>query len=445
MQNNSVSFNFGNHYENWLTWTILTDHSFAEQIFEVLDINYINLDHLKEIVNTAKKYYEEYKCFPSVKLLYSILNKDIQNDLVKNQCLTYMKKMYKEPVNGDIDYIKKTSLDFCKKRGLMEAIEKVLDLAEQSNYDQIASVIQKSLELGSDRNVGHVYSDQLDYRMVADVREPVSTGWENVDRVTNGGLGRGELGTIVGPTSVGKSFALVNLGKNALKKGYSVVHYSLELSEKHLGKRYDASFTGIPINELFDNREKVKEIIDAIKPKLIIKGFPTKSASALTIKNHISRLRTRNFIPDLVIIDYADIMKSTKNYRDKRFEHESVYEDLRSLAMELNVPFWSASQANRASLDEEIVSLNRIAESYAKATVADIIITMSKSNFYIAKNRSGPSDIVFPINNDTRIANIEVLDQMKPEMVEKMKDMSDTDEQLYRRKVEEFLKDSSEN
>lgn len=441
----NISFNRGNFYEEVLAWALITDNSFAEQMFEVLDVNYFSLEYLKEVVNVTKKHYDEFKCFPSVKLLFSIVTKDVQNELVKDQCTAFLKKMYKEPINGDMEYVKQTSLDFCKKRSLMVALNKVLELAEQSNFDQIASVVQKSLELGSDKNVGHVYEDLLEYRMVGDIRKPILTGWKNIDKIIGGGLGAGEIGVLVGPTGVGKSRGLVNLGKNAVKAGYSVVHFSLELSEKYLGKVYDSSFIETPLDQLSENKEKIKNMLETVKPKLLIKSFPTKSASGLTLRNHLSRLKVKGTFPDLVIVDYADIMRSTRNYRDKRFEHESIYEDLRALAMELNVPIWTCSQANRASLDEEVISLSRIAESYAKATVADLIITMSKSNFYVAKNRFGPSNVIFPINNNTEIANIEVFDQASEKDLPTLGEMSDLEREAYRRKVKDFLNESGRN
>ena len=230
------------------------------------------------------------------------------------------------------------------------------------------------------------------------------------------------------------SHCLVNVGAAAALNGLNVVEYTFELSELQVANRYDSYFSSVPISELKANKEKVKAAVNAISGRIIIKSYPTKTASVTTIRNHLAKLAiTKDFKPDIIILDYADIMKSTKNYESKRFEHESVYEDIRALAMEYNIAMVTASQTNRASFDNEIVTLAGISESYAKAMVSDVVITMSRrlqdktantGRFFVAKNRFGPDGMVFPILINTETSKIEVMKSHSTE--ESLKELTES-------------------
>lgn len=437
--NSSVLLNRGSHFEQSLVHEIIMDHGFAEQLLEVLDPNFLSLDYLKEIVNILNNYHKEYRTFPSLKLLASIVAKETQSDLIKGECISYLRNIEKTPLNGDGGYVRKSSLDFCRKRSLMGALEKVLTLAEDSNYEQVVSTVQKSLELGAERNIGHDFTNNLAERMEHIKRETISTGWGPIDQIIGGGLGRGELGAIIAPSGFGKSFWLVNLACAAAKEGKSVVVYTLELNEKYWANRCDAWFTGVKIDDLQFNKEKIQNKINELKPRIIIKGYPTKSASVMTLRNHIAKLKLRDFIPDLIIVDYADLMRSAKNYESKRFEQESVYEDLRGLAQEVNVPIWTASQTNRTAIDDDVISLSKISECYGKVMVSDFMATMSRKNIYVAKNRSGPDNLIHPYSINTSLAKIDVFSAISPELAASFVNQTDDDKTILKQKIREFM------
>ena len=434
-----INFGRGNHFEQSLLHEIIIDHSFADQILEVLSPEFLSLDYLKEIINILNNYHKEYKTYPSLKLLASIIAKDVNSDLLKGECINFLRTIEKTPLNGDGGYVRKSSLDFCRKRSLLGALEKVIELAEDSNYEQITSTIQKSLELGAERDIGHIFSEHLEERMSNIKRSTVSTGWSAIDQITGGGLGRGEIGSIIAPSGFGKSMFLVNLASFAAKEGKSVVVYTLELNERYWANRCDAWFTGVKIDELQNNKEKIRQTINELKPKLIIKGYPTKSASVMTLRNHIAKLKLRDFIPDLIIVDYADLMRSTKNYESKRFEQESVYEDLRGLAQETNVPLWTVAQTNRSAIDDDVISLSKISECYGKVMVSDFMATMSRKNIYIAKNRSGPDNLIHPYNINTSLAKIDIFPAVSPELAESFTNQTPNDKEELKRKIREFM------
>jgi len=153
--------------------------------------------------------------------------------------------------------------------------------------------------------------------------------------------------------------------------------------------------------------------------RLIIKEYPTGSATVMMIRNHLEKLSLKGFVPSLVIIDYADIMRSSRKYDSLRHELKLIYEELRNLSMDMNIPTWTASQANRDSANSDIVGLENMSEAYGKAMVADVVISLSRKpiekssgigRMFIAKNRAGRDGILFPIKMDTARSKIIVVD-----------------------------------
>jgi replicative DNA helicase len=177
----------------------------------------------------------------------------------------------------------------------------------------------------------------------------------------------------------------------------------------------------IPSNEVQDRKEEVlSKYEDLEMGGLIIKEYPTGGASILTIRNHLDKLLLRDFKPHVIIIDYADIMRSTRQFDSLRHELKLVYEELRNLAMELKIPVWTASQANRDSANSDIVGLENMAEAYGKAMVADVVLSISRKptekalgtgRLFVAKNRAGRDGLLFPINIDTARSKFTILDE----------------------------------
>ena len=204
-------------------------------------------------------------------------------------------------------------------------------------------------------------------------RNPVTTGWADIDQITGGGLGKSELGVVIAPTGAGKSMVLVHLGAQALREAKTVVHYTLELQETVIATRYDSCITGYPLSDIINFKEEVYEEIKDIDGSLIVKEYPTKSASTNTIRAHLSRLVKRGITPGMVIVDYADLLKPVQARKEKRNELESIYEELRAISTEFQCPIWTASQTNRSGLSAEVITMEQISEAFNKCFVADFI------------------------------------------------------------------------
>lgn len=215
------------------------------------------------------------------------------------------------------------------------------------------------------------------------------------------------------------SWFLVNIGADAIKRGLNVVHYTLELNEGYVGKRYDALLTGINSQSLKYNQADVKEAVGNITGDLTIKYYPTKSITLSTIRSHLEKLISLDKKPDVVIVDYADLIRSTQTRKEVRHELESIYEELRGMAGEYELPIYTASQAGRSSAEDDIIEGNRISESYAKLMIADFVISLSRKlndkltgtgRWYIIKNRFGVDGLTLMSKLNLSTGHIEIYD-----------------------------------
>ena len=174
------------------------------------------------------------------------------------------------------------------------------------------------------------------------------------------------------------------------------------------------------MHEHRQSKEEILRKIEDIDGTLIIKEYPTKSASVSTIKNHIEKLRKRGIEPDIVLVDYADLLRPPRVTGEKRHELEETYESLRGLAQTYEIPVWTASQTNRGGLNAEVITMEAISESFSKCFVADFIFSLSrtvqdkqsnKGRMFIAKNRNGPDGLVFDAFVDWSVVKISILDR----------------------------------
>ena len=413
--------NYGKSFQETLSQLIFEDRAFSEQVEEVLDVNFFELKYLQEFVRLVFGYKHKYGMHPSKEVMSTILRTELEDesDLIKKQMRDYFARSLASKVQ-DVEYIKETALDFCKKQKLKEAMIKSVGLLQRSSFGEIKKIIDEALKLGTDNNFGHDYKRDFEDRYVDEPRHPVSSGWIEMDKILKGGLGKGELGVGIAATGAGKSMALVHLGAAALKAGKNVVHYTLELTENVVGLRYDSCLSGVPLGDLKAYKDHVRDACSDVEGDLIIKESPTKSASTNTIRAHIAKLQKRDHEIDLLIVDYGDLLKPTTNFKEKRNELESIYEELRGIAQENECPLWTVSQTNRSGLNTEIITMESISEAFSKCFVADFIFSLSRTvkhkaenmgRVFIAKNRNGPDGLVYPIFMDTSNVCINILPQ----------------------------------
>jgi archaellum biogenesis ATPase FlaH len=414
---------YGKAFQEKLVQLILQERIFADQIWEVLDINFLELKYLQVFVSKIFEYKEKYGVHPSHSMVATILRSELEKEDEATQKLVrdfFVKISTTDIAVDGAEYVKEVSLDFCRKQKLKGAILKSVDLLQKSSFEEISGLINEAIKLGSDNNFGYDYKADFEKRFELKARNPTTTGWKTVDDVCGGGLGVGELGVVVAPTGAGKSMVLVHLGSQAVKLGKTVIHYTLELQDTTIASRYDSCITGVPLGDLHGFKEHIYDKVQEVEGDLIVKSYPTKSASVNTLKTHLERMKQRGIDVDMIIVDYADLLKPTVAHKEKRTELETIYEELRGIAAEQNCPVWTASQTNRSGLNAEVITMESISEAFNKCFVADFIFSLSRTvqdkkentaRMFVAKNRNGPDGIIFPAFMETKNVKIKVLEQ----------------------------------
>ena len=440
----------GKDFQEKLAKLMFENRAFCDQIGEVLDINFFELSYLQLFVKKILLYKEKYSAHPNISSMTTMLRTDLENEspLLQKQVRDFYKRILSSTDTSmeDAGFIKDTALDFCRKQKYKEAVMKSLGLLEKSSFDEIQDMITKSLTLGAENNFGHDYILDFDKRFEFVARNAVTTGWDEIDKISKGGLGKGELGVVIAPTGAGKSMALVHLGATAVKMGRSVIHYTLELQDTVVASRYDSCITRFPLSNLMDLKEEIYEKVKDIKGSLTVKEYPTKSASTNNLRSHLEKLKNRGQNIDMIIVDYADLLRPKSTHREKRIELESIYEELRGLAQEFECPIWTASQTNRSGVNAEVITMEAISEAFNKCFVADLICTISRTHtdkqnntgrMFVAKNRNGADGMTYPIFMDTSNVKIEVLRQ---DAMSNMEQQQQSDEEKMRALKEKYSK-----
>jgi len=397
--------------------SLLTHKEFLINIHDIISDEYFDNQAHKWIIKEILKYHDKYHTTPSMDIIKVELKK-VENEVLKIAVKEQLREAY-QASDEDLEYVQEEFATFCKNQQLKKALLNSVDLLKAGDYDSIKLMIENAMKAGQDKNVGHEYNKDIESRFREDSRKVVPTPWERVNELTQGGLGNGDFGLIFGNPGGGKSWSLVALGGYAVRLGFNVVHYTLELGEDYVGRRYDAFFTKIPVDKILKSRNKVEEIIPQLPGELIIKEFPTGRATITTIESHLKKVNDLGVKPDLVIIDYVDLLGTRKKTADRKGEIDDIYTSTKGLARELNIPIWSVSQVNRAGAKDDVIEGDKAAGSYDKIMITDFCMSLSRKakdkvngtgRFHIMKNRYGMDGLTFGVKADTSTGHFEVHD-----------------------------------
>ena len=432
--------------------SLLTHKEFLQNINDVLDDEYFSNPAHKWIINEILNYYDKYHTTISMDVL-KVEMKKVENDVLKVSIKEQLREAYRADIE-DLTYVQEEFSSFCKNQQLKKALLNSVDLLKAGDYDSIKYMIESAMKAGQDKNIGHEYSKDIESRYREDHRTIVPSPWGPINELIQGGLGNGDLGLIFGNPGGGKSWTLVALGGHAVKLGYNVIHYTLELSESYTGRRYDAFFTNVPVDRLETHKDKVTNTIPDIPGELIIKEYPMGKTTISTIESHINKVKTLGIEPDLIIIDYIDLLSTKKKTADRKGEIDDIYTSTKGLARELNLPIWSVSQVNRAGAKDNVIEGDKAAGSYDKMMITDLSISLSRKKedkvngtgrFHIMKNRYGMDGLTFQVNVDTTIGKIEIgevyddeADTVPPQKPSSYNNFDELDHQMLKNKFFEL-------
>jgi replicative DNA helicase len=351
------------------------------------------------------------------------LRVDIKRGKIDKERVKYIREVFygmkNDPIS-DAGYIQDRVVEFVKRNVMKEAFVKASAAYQQGNYSGVVSIFSEAYKRSDIvLKAGQTYPDveQYEERVLrrSVVRKVVPTGIMDLDNyLRGGGLGEKELGVILAPTNRGKSMMLKFIAEFNMARGLNGLIFTLEMSEDRYLDRFDMSAAKLTTAEILQNPEKVKEKLIAMADNpaygsVHIKEYPTQSVTVENLRAYCENLKRGGFFPDFIVVDYADLLRSDTQYSEKRHEHSHIYETLRGWAVEEEIPLWTATQANRASLSKSQVTVADISEDFGKAMIADVIVGLCQNKkekerqemrLFIAKNRDGTSGLEVLVRTD---------------------------------------------
>lgn len=409
----------GLDFQMELVKTFIEDKQFFISIEPIVDQNMFTDEHLRHIVGFMKERYSQNETVASYKDLDTMIRSKISNLTNAELCCSVLNKMQNINTRG-IDLIKDYSEKFFKQQNLTKAINIAQDIirnGDSNRYYEIEDIVRKALEINNKRDMGYRIFDNMGEALKDNYRCAIPTGAILLDDALYGGLGKGELGIIIAPSSVGKTSATTGFAATAAitktednnYKGYKVLHFHFEDEEVNIKRKYYAFLTDIDACDLHkpDVRPRAVEMINRHEWKPLIQEnvrcFHPNSGefSPSDIKMKIKQMIASGFQPDLVIVDYFECLKLEKgsSLEDKEFTREGItMRKLEAIAHEFNVALWCPVQGTKDSFNQQIIGMSQAGGSVKKVQIGHVIIGLARNeqmrdnnliNIFINKFRPG--------------------------------------------------------
>ena len=289
-----------------------------------------------------------------------------------------------------------TTESWCKERAIYLALMKSIQIAdgqdEKHSNDAIPDILKDALAVGFDQHVGHDYIDDSEgrYEYYHRKENKIEFDLEMFNKITAGGVSNKTLNIALAGTGVGKSLFMCHYAASVLLQGKNVLYVTCEMAEEKIAERIDANLLNTNIREVAELpktvfERKVNKLREKTQGKLIIKEYPTASAHVGHYRSLLSELKLKkNFMPDIIFIDYLNICASSR-YRSavnvNSYNYvKAIAEELRGLAVEFDVPIFSATQTTRSGFTSTDPDLTDTSESFGLPATADLMIALISSD-----------------------------------------------------------------
>ena len=393
-------------FETLIIYKCIMDSTYLGTIAEYIKPDYFNNENIKNIVSIITDFYAKNNVPPTPTEIRNYCVNDKLKQSFKNVLSSF------ESIDKDLNSkeLYENTEKFLREKALMKAImEDVIEKYETSNIDTtvVLEKIQQASSISLTSDLGLKYFQDIE-RVINELNKSenyISSGYQWIDERLGGGfLQEGKaLYVFSGQTNVGKSIVLGNIASNICSSGKTVLLISLEMSEIVYAKRLCGNFTNIPI---FSLTHKIDELRDEIakyvrqnpKSQLIIKEFPPSTISVGNLTAYIKKLVQNGIKPDTIIVDYVNLL--TTSYGNNSYERiKHITEQLRAISYIFNVPVITATQLNRAGVNQTNPGLESISESHGLSMTADCIfglwreqedVELGRININVQKNRQGP-------------------------------------------------------
>lgn len=380
---------------------LLKSDSYARKVLPFLKAEYFHDQNDRTLYQTINTFYDTYNTAPT----YDALEVEIDALSITEQSIQTIKETI-ETIRNDhsttaYDWLIDTSEKFCKNKSAHNCIMQSIDILQgksQLKEDAILDLMKDALAVNFDTNVGHDYmlqsEDRFEYYHAPEEKIPFALDFFN--RITKNGVSRGTLNVIIAGTGVGKSLTMCSFASDAMRLGKNVLYITLELSEMEVAKRIDANLMDTAIDDLmllpknlYDQKASVMKA--KTNGNLIVKQYPTAAASASHFRALLNELNLKkNFRPDVVFIDYLNICASSRLKRGNANSYEyikAIAEEIRGLAVEFNLPIFTATQTNRTGFVSTDIGLEDTSESFGLPATADFMFALISSEEMDALNQ----------------------------------------------------------
>jgi replicative DNA helicase len=399
----------GPDFQTRLIAQLLVDNKFAESIIEIVDPNYFKDQSLKLIVSAIKDAYNEYNIIPDVGSLEIRLLNSITSELDQKYTVTQLKKIKDAELNDGLA-IQDMAMRFCKQEELKKSIKEInaiIDKGDIAKYEECEEILKKALSHGEQKDNGLNVFDNVDSVLSDDFRKPIPTGIKGLDEIMDGGLSKGELAIILAPFGVGKTTMITKIANTAKNQGYNVLQIFFEDLEKIIQRKHFACWSGYKLNDLSIHKDELKEMIRVKNEEpgmLKLKRFPSHGTTIPIIRQYIRKLIALGFRPDIVLLDYIDVVQPSKKFEDVNADEGDVMRQFETLLSEFDIAGWTAVQGNRSSISSEVVEANQMGGSIKKGQIGHFVVSIAKTldqkdngtaTMAILKSRFGKDGIVF--------------------------------------------------
>lgn len=378
--------------EHIILGNIIEDEEYMRKVTPFLKQDYFQNNQDRILYKLITKYIQKYNNSPSKEALsieLQNLSSISQDDFVSvHETIKQLDKSTDKTLQWLIDTTEKFCKDKALYNALMQSIQIVDSEKETQSLGAIPQILQDALGVSFDKSIGHDFIDdykqRYDFYHTDEVRIPFKL--DLLNKITNGGVPRKTLNMFIAATGVGKSMFMCDWAADCLISGRNVLYITLEMAEERIAERIDANLMNIPLQDLkglsLDQYTKlINNIQNKGKGKLVIKEYPTTSAGANNFRHLLNELKLKkNFIPDIIFIDYLNICASSRikmNNNVNSYSYiKAIAEELRGLAVEFDVPIISATQTNRGGFQNSDVDLDDTSESFGLPMTVDFMAAL---------------------------------------------------------------------
>ena len=382
-------------FEKVIFGNLVYNEEYARKTIAFLKSEYFNDHSHKTIFELIDAYVKKYNSFPSKEALnIDLSNKDsISEDTFKNS--KELIDSLNEDKNTKLQWLLDQTEKFCQEKAIYNAIMKSIHIIDDKSGGEtkgaIPKILQDALAVSFDTHIGHDFVEDSDGRYefyhTKEVRIPFDLDYFN--KVTQGGLPRKTLNIALAGTGVGKSLFMCHCAASNLIHGLNVLYITMEMAEEKIAERIDANLLDISLDDLKilpkDTYDvKMARVREKTHSKLIIKEYPTACAGSANFRHLLNELKIKkNFIPDIIYIDYLNICMSSRLKHGANVNSytyvKAIAEELRGLAVEYNVPVVSATQTTRSGYSNSDVGLEDTSESFGLPATADFMFALITS------------------------------------------------------------------